>query len=69
MKLLAVSSLCELFNCKPSYIYGLVHERRIPFIKLGHRQLRFDPKQIDEWLEERTIKVDRQCLGNRRNIK
>jgi hypothetical protein len=32
----------------------LVAERRIPYIKLGHL-LRFDPAQIDEWLERSRV--------------
>lgn len=53
MNLLTVKELCKRLNCEPSYVYRLVHERRIPFLKLGHRKLRFDPVQIDAWIEER----------------
>lgn len=33
------------------YVRRLVAERRIPYLKLG-RLLRFDPDEIDAWLNE-----------------
>lgn len=56
-QLLKVPDLCELLQCRPSYVYGLVHERKLPFIKLGHRQLRFDPEKIEAWLAERALEA------------
>ena len=32
------------------HVRRLVHERRIPYIKWGHL-LRFDPADVDAWLE------------------
>ena len=32
------------------HIRRLVHERRIPYVKWGHL-LRFDPAEIEAWLE------------------
>lgn len=58
MQLLTVKDLCEKLNCEPSYVYRLVHERRIPFLKLGHRKLRFDSLKIDGWLQERAMDVE-----------
>lgn len=34
-------------------IYSWISQRKIPHIKVG-RLVRFDPKKIDEWLEENT---------------
>lgn len=48
--LMTVPDLCKYLKCQPSFIYRLTHEHKIPFIKLGDRTLRFDPKQIKEWL-------------------
>lgn len=47
-RFLTVAEVAELLHLKPRTIYGLVSRRQIPFRKAGH-QLRFDPKEIDEW--------------------
>ena len=36
------------------HIRRLVAERRIPFVKWGHL-LRFDPDEVDRWIEERVV--------------
>ena len=43
--------LAEHLGVEVRHIRRLVHERRIPFIKWGHL-IRFDPAEIDAWLEE-----------------
>lgn len=48
--LLTVADLCERLSVKPDWAYQAVHRREIPFIKLGHRSLRFDAKAIEAWL-------------------
>ena len=53
--LLTVTDLCKHLNCQPSYIYRLTHERKIPFLKLGGRTLRFEPKAIEKWLTDYRI--------------
>ena len=50
MGLLTVNDLCKKLNCKKSYVYRLVNERRIAYLKLGHRQLRFDEREINDFL-------------------
>lgn len=57
-QLVTVKQLCERLSCESSYVYRLVHERRIPFIKLGHRQLRFDQHEIDAWIADRACQPD-----------
>lgn len=56
--LLTVSDLCRRWNCRPCFIYRLVHERRIPYLKLGHRQLRFRADLLEQWLAEREFEPD-----------
>ncbi len=53
-RLMDVDELSSLLNCKKSYIYRLVYENRLPYVKLGHRQLRFDPQEIQQWLSRQT---------------
>jgi excisionase family DNA binding protein len=48
------------------HVRRLVHERRIPYVKWGHL-LRFDPADINAWLEaSRVAQHDRTWPGQRR---
>ena len=49
--LLDVTGVAERLAVNERHVRRLVAERRIPFIKWGHL-LRFDPVEIDEWLDE-----------------
>ncbi|QGG97177.1 helix-turn-helix domain-containing protein [Actinomarinicola tropica] len=43
-------AVAERLGVNERHIRRLVAERRIPFLKWGHL-LRFDPDEIDRWLE------------------
>lgn len=43
--------VAEHLDVEVRHVRRLVHERRIPFIKWGYL-LRFDPDDIEAWLEE-----------------
>jgi excisionase family DNA binding protein len=45
------------------FVRRLVDERRIPYLKVG-RLVRFDPVDIDRWLNER--RVEAAVIGGRR---
>lgn len=49
--LLTISEVAQRLGVEVRHIRRLVHERRIPFIKWGHL-LRFDPADIDMWLDD-----------------
>ena len=57
--LLDVKQCADVLRLKVSTIYALVHEQRIPHIKLG-RALRFDPDRIREWIEAQTREPRRE---------
>ena len=50
-RLLDVDELAALLNVTRRHIYRLVHEKRIPYLKIGGL-LRFDPAQIAAWLKQ-----------------
>ncbi len=50
-KLMTIEEVAERLGVSVRHVRRLVHERRIPFIKWGHL-LRFDPDDIDAWIEE-----------------
>ena len=39
-------------NIPKSTLYALVHEQRIPHIRLGPRFIRFSKSDLDSWLNE-----------------
>ena len=49
-QLLTIAQVAHRLNVEVRHVRRLVHERRIPFIKWGHL-LRFDPDEIDRWVE------------------
>jgi excisionase family DNA binding protein len=48
---LNVEEVAAMLQLEPRTIYNMVSQRRIPFRRAG-RQLRFNPKEIDEWTKE-----------------
>lgn len=48
--LVSIAAVAERLDVEIRHVRRLVHERRIPYIKWGHL-LRFDPDDIDAWLE------------------
>lgn len=53
--LLDIPALAERLAVSERFVRRLVHERRVPYLKVGHF-VRFDPRDIDELL--RTSRVD-----------
>ncbi len=54
-KLMTYEQLCARYGFKKGTIYSLVHEGRIPHIRLGPRFVRFEAAAIDEWIKSRTV--------------
>jgi len=50
-RLLNISEVADVLNVDVRHVRRLVHERRIPYLKWGHL-LRFDPTEIQAWLDE-----------------
>lgn len=49
--LLGIDEIAEHLGVAPRHVRRLVQERRIPYLKWGHL-LRFDPVDVDRWLED-----------------
>lgn len=54
---LNVTEIGEYLGLSKWGIYDLVAQRKIPFIKISHRVLRFDKLSIDKWMEKRAVKT------------
>ena len=57
-QLISVSDLCARWQKPASFIYDLVHRRKIPFIKLGARTLRFSPQAIQEFENAKLVEAE-----------
>ena len=51
-ELLDVDALATRLNCSAKWIYAAAEDGRLPAIRVG-RLLRFDPDEIDAWIDER----------------
>jgi excisionase family DNA binding protein len=49
--LIDITAVAQRLGVQVRHVRRLVHERRIPFIKWGHL-LRFDPADIDTWIDQ-----------------
>lgn len=49
--LMDLAAVAERLGVGERHIRRLVYERRIPYIKWGHL-LRFDPDEIDAWIDQ-----------------
>ena len=54
--LINLPAVAERLGVNERHVRRLVAERRIPFLKWGHL-LRFDPAEIDEWLQGARVHV------------
>ena len=54
--LMTIDELSEYLSIPKGSIYNMVHERRLPHIKLG-RRVRFVKEEIDEWLERQRVET------------
>jgi excisionase family DNA binding protein len=52
--LLDVDGVAEVLGVGVRLVRRLVDERRIPFVKVGH-YVRFDPREISRWIDERRV--------------
>ncbi|MGP8206196.1 MAG: helix-turn-helix domain-containing protein [Acidimicrobiales bacterium] len=48
--LLTIDQLAVHLGVTPRHVRRLISERRLPFLKVG-RLVRFDPKDIAQWLD------------------
>lgn len=59
MQLITAKQMAELLQVKKSRVYELVRIELIPCVRLG-RQLRFDPKAIEQWITKGGSGKDKQ---------
>ena len=52
--LLTIAEVADRLGVQVRHVRRLVNERRIPFLKWGHL-LRFDPTEIEAWLDRSRV--------------
>lgn len=62
--LLDVDGVAEALGVTSRHIRRLVAERRIPFFKVG-KFVRFDPGELDVWLDQQRLEMRRPPSSNR----
>lgn len=55
--LLDKAEAAEKLGTTVRHITDLVHRRKIPFVRLGHRTIRFKPSDLDQWIEDNRTDV------------
>jgi excisionase family DNA binding protein len=56
-QLLDIHSAAERLDCSERYMRRLIQERRIPFIRLGGRKIRFLVVDLDRWVESQRVEA------------
>ena len=54
-RLLNIEEASEYLGIAEKTLYHWVSMKKIPFVKLSHKVLRFDVARIDKWVEENTV--------------
>lgn len=52
--LIDLAAVAERLATTERHVRQLVADRRIPFVKVGHKTLRFDPDAIEDWIADQT---------------
>jgi excisionase family DNA binding protein len=53
-QLLTPREVADLLQVRPSFVYRLAREDRIPHVRLGERYVRFDATALERWIAERS---------------
>ena len=53
--LVDINRAAEHLSTSPRHLRRLVAERRIPFVRLGGRKVRFDTAELDRWVDAQRV--------------
>ena len=57
--LVDIHGAAERLGCTERYLRRLIHERRIPFVKLGGSKVRFSLTELEAWIEDQRVAARR----------
>jgi excisionase family DNA binding protein len=55
--MLSYAEVASLLGVPVGTVYGWVHNRAIPHVRLGPRLVRFARADVDAWLEQRRVRA------------
>lgn len=55
-RLVGIDEIAQQLGVKIKTVYGWVHMRQIPFVKVG-RLVRFDLIDVNDWVKQRKVEV------------
>lgn len=58
-RLLDVAAAAEYLSTTEAALKKKVTRREIPFVRVGKRAIRFDVRQLDDWIDEHTVEAAR----------
>lgn len=67
--LLTVNEVAQAIGITTFGVYGLVHKRQIPAVKISRRCLRFRPQDIEKWLQEKSQIASQQSIHPKPSIR
>lgn len=53
--LLTIKEASELLKIHPHHLYRLIGKRGVPYLKIPGVGVRFDPEEIERWIQEGKI--------------
>jgi len=56
LELLDLNQAADYLKLKPSYLYSLTHQKKIPHYKPGGKKVYFDKLELNKWIKESKIK-------------
>jgi excisionase family DNA binding protein len=59
-EMLTVEELCSWFKVSKDWVYDEVEARRLPYVRLGRRHLRFRRRELEQYLNARTLRPNGQ---------
>lgn len=55
-ELLDLNQAAEYLKLKPSYMYSLIHQKRIPYYKPNGKRVYFNKAELNKWIIKSKIK-------------
>jgi len=69
MELLTIKELSKMLKMSESSIRKLIFYKKIPFIKLGYKTIRFCSVEIEKWIREKSVNGDNNNSNKKKKIK
>ena len=69
MELLTIKEVSKMLKMSESSIRKLIFYKKIPFIKLGYKTIRFCSVEIEKWIREKSVNGDNNNNNNNSNNK